>query len=302
MNTVLLIGSTGQIGTELQLTLSWKFIVYPVTRSVANLTELDTLCQIIRDVKPHIIINAAAYTAVDKAEREPDLAETINAQAPAAIAREAKKLGAFFIHISTDYVFDGKANRPYRETDPTRPINVYGKTKLAGEKAIRKLCPNHLILRTAWVYGSFGKSNFVKTMLKLGAEKEEVRVVADQTGSPTWSRDIAVAITQLAEQISPSIVGTYHFTNSGIASWYDFAVAIFDYTNQLGKNLKVEKVTPITTVEYPTPALRPHYSVLDCAKIYQILGTHPAHWQQSLKQMLAQLHSNSDESTDSIWR
>ncbi|MEM7579302.1 MAG: dTDP-4-dehydrorhamnose reductase [Mastigocoleus sp.] len=306
MNAVLLIGSTGQIGTELQLTLSSKFVVYPVTRSIVNLTELNTLRRIIRDVKPYIIINAAAYTAVDKAESQPELAHTINAKAPEAIAQEANKLGAFFIHISTDYVFDGKASRPYRETDPTCPINIYGKTKLAGEEAIHEFCPNHLILRTAWVYGTFGKSNFVKTMLRLGTQQEQIRVVADQTGTPTWSRDIAVTITQLAEKISQSngeksIVGTYHFTNGGVATWYDFAVAIFDYTSRLGKSLKVEKVTPITTAEYPTPALRPNYSVLDCAKIYQILGTHPTHWQQSLKEMLAQLHENSDESTYSLW-
>ncbi len=168
-------------------------------------------------------------------------------------------------------------------------MSVYGKTKLAGEEAIRETCAHHLILRTAWVYGTFGKSNFVKTMLRLGAERQELRVVADQIGSPTWAQDIATVIAQSIPQLTPEVSGTYHYTNSGVASWYDFAVAIFEEAQQLGFPLKVERIVPITTAEYPTPARRPAYSVLACGKIKAILETHPPHWRQRLRQMLRDL-------------
>ncbi|MHC5726910.1 MAG: SDR family oxidoreductase, partial [Nostoc sp.] len=171
----------------------------------------------------------------------------------------------------------------------TNPLSVYGKTKLAGEEAIRETCAHHLILRTAWVYGIFGKSNFVKTMLRLGAERQELRVVADQIGSPTWAQDIATVIAEIIPQLTPKISGTYHYTNSGVASWYDFAVAIFEEAQQLGFPLKVERIVPITTAEYPTPARRPGYSVLACEKISAILGTYPPHWRQRLRQMLTDL-------------
>ena len=189
------------------------------------------------------------------------------------------------IHISTDYVFDGKTNHPYGENDSTNPLSVYGKTKLAGEEGIRSNCNNYLILRTAWVYGSFGKSNFVKTMLRLGAQKPELRVVADQIGSPTWAKDIAQIIAGLIPKTS-RIIGTYHYTNSGVASWYDFAVAIFEEAKQLGFPLKIEQVIPITTSEYPTPATRPGYSVLNCGKISSLMESYPPHWRQSLREML----------------
>ncbi len=293
MNSILLIGSNGQVGTELEKILIPEGNLISVARPTIDLAQPDTLKSIIQQHQPKIIINAAAYTAVDKAESEPDLAEAINAIAPQIIAQEAEKLGAFLIHISTDYVFDGKSNSPYQETDTTNPVSVYGKTKLAGEKTIREYCSNHIILRTAWVYGNFGKSNFVKTMLRLGKERSEIRVVADQIGSPTWAKDIAETISQIIPKLTPEIVGTYHYTNSGVASWYDFAVAIFEEAQQLNIPLniplKIERVIPITTSEYPTPASRPAYSVLSCARISSLLGKYPPHWRQQLRLMLQEL-------------
>jgi dTDP-4-dehydrorhamnose reductase len=286
--SILLIGGNGQVGKELQQILPSYGNVISVTRPTVDLTQPDTLCSVIRSKQPQIIINAAAYTAVDKAESEAELATDINVTAPLILAQESQKLGAFLIHISTDYVFDGNGCSPYQETYVTNPLSVYGQTKLAGEKAIQETCAHHLILRTAWVYGAFGKSNFVKTMLRLGAERQEIRVVADQIGSPTWAQDIATVIGQMIPQLSPEISGTYHYTNSGVASWYDFAVAIFEEAQQLGFPLKVQRIVPITTAEYPTPARRPAYSVLACGKISAILGTYPPHWRQRLRQMLAE--------------
>jgi len=284
--SILLIGSNGQVGQELQQILPSYGNVISVARPTVDFTEPETLRNIIKSKQPQIIINAAAYTAVDKAESEPELATAINATAPLILAEESQKLGAFLIHISTDYVFDGNGCRPYQETDATNPLSVYGKTKLTGEQAIRENCTNHLILRTAWVYGNFGKSNFVKTMVRLGAERPELRIVADQIGSPTWAKDIAAVIAEIIPHLNSDIAGTYHYTNSGVASWYDFAVAIFEEAQQLGFPLKVENIVPITTPEYPTPARRPPYSVLACGKISTLLGKYPPHWRQQLRQML----------------
>ncbi|MBF2005340.1 MAG: dTDP-4-dehydrorhamnose reductase [Chlorogloeopsis fritschii C42_A2020_084] len=283
---ILLIGSNGQVGKELQQTLEPYGNIVAVARPTIDFSQPDTLRQVIRDKQPQIIVNAAAYTAVDKAESEPELAQAINATAPGMLAEEAQKQGAFLIHISTDYVFDGNNCRPYQETDVTNPLSVYGKTKLAGEQAVIQKSDRYLILRTAWIYGAFGKSNFVKTMLRLGGEREEIRVVADQIGSPTWARDIADTIAQLIPKLNSEISGIYHYTNSGVASWYDFAVAIFEEAQQLGLPLKVQRIIPITTPEYPTPACRPAYSVLACTKIAGILGTHAPHWRQRLRRML----------------
>ncbi|MCF2146682.1 dTDP-4-dehydrorhamnose reductase [Desmonostoc muscorum LEGE 12446] len=284
--SILLIGNNGQVGQELQQILPSYGNTISVSRPTVDLTEPDTLRSIIRAKQPQIIINAAAYTAVDKAESESELATAINATAPLILAEESQKLGAFLIHISTDYVFDGNGCRPYQETDATNPLSVYGKTKLAGEQAIQENCTHHLILRTAWVYGNFGKSNFVKTMLRLGAERPELRIVADQIGSPTWAKDIAAVIGEMIPKLTTDIAGTYHYTNSGVASWYDFAIAIFEEAQQLGFPLKVENIIPITTPEYPTPARRPAYSVLACGKISTLLGKYPPHWRQRLREML----------------
>ena len=293
MTPILLIGCTGQLGQELQQTLAPYGDIIAVGRPTVDLAQPDTLRQLIGKLQPHLVINAAAYTAVDKAETEPELALAINATAPGILAQETQKQQAFLVHISTDYVFDGRQNRPYQETDPTNPLSVYGQTKLAGEQVIRENCEHHLILRTSWVYGTHGKSNFVKTMLRLGGDQEEIRVVADQIGSPTWTGDIASAITGLIPAFKDSdIDGTYHYTNSGVASWYDFAVAIFEEAHSLGFPLKVKRVVPITTADYPTPAQRPAYSVLSCAKISAVLELAP-HWRQSLRKMLAELKSHN---------
>ncbi|MTJ11529.1 dTDP-4-dehydrorhamnose reductase [Anabaena sp. UHCC 0187] len=291
--SILLIGSNGQVGTELQNTLSSNYKVIAVARPQIDLTQADNLRQIIRETQPEIIINAAAYTAVDKAESEPKIAHIINAIAPQIIAEESQELGSFLIHLSTDYVFNGNNNYPYRETDITNPLSVYGQTKLAGEIAIQKTCPQYIILRTAWVYGTYGKSNFVKTMLRLGKERPEVRVVADQIGSPTWAKDIALTISQIIPQLTLETAGIYHYTNSGVASWYDFAIAIFEEAEKLDFPLKIANIIPITTPEYPTPAKRPAYSVLACEKISKILGTNPPHWRQRLRLMLKKLQEKS---------
>jgi dTDP-4-dehydrorhamnose reductase len=196
---------------------------------------------------------------------------------------------AGIIHISTDYVFDGSQSQPYRETDPTQPLGAYGLSKQKGEAAVQAACPNHMIVRTAWVYGVQGKGNFVKTMLRLGKEREELRVVADQIGSPTWAKDLAGAIAQYATKLTPETAGIYHYTNSGVCSWYDFAVAIFEEARLLGFPLKIERVVPITTADYPTPARRPAFSVLSLQKTNALLGTIPPHWRDSLRAMLKEL-------------
>lgn len=293
--TILLIGNTGQLGQELQQLLTPTGDIIAVGRSNLDLTQSETICQLVAEVQPQIVINAAAYTAVDKAESEPELAHAINAIAPGILAAATQKLGAYLIHVSTDYVFDGSQSHPYQETDITNPLGVYGKSKLRGEQAIQEMCDRFFILRTAWVHGVYGKGNFVKTMLRLGAEREEIRVVADQIGSPTWTGDLAIAISKLLPLTSTDVArnvstlehnGIYHYTNSGVASWYDFAIAIFEEAQQLGFPLKVQRVIPITTADYPTPAQRPAYSVLACEKISKVLGIPRPHWRQGLRNML----------------
>ena len=286
---ILLIGTTGQVGRELQQTLPTIGEVVSLGRSELDLSDRQQIKQQISKNEPDIIVNAAAYTAVDKSETEPELAMAVNAHAPKAIAIAANEIDAKVLHISTDYVFDGQNCTPYRETDPTNPLGVYGKSKLLGEQGV-KVCDRHIILRTAWVYGARGHGNFVKTMLRLGAEREELKVVADQIGSPTWSYDIAEAIAKLLSKSidDPSINGTYHFSNSGVASWYDLAVATFTEAKKLGFSLKIDRVLPISSAEFPTPTQRPHYSVLSKAKMVETLGVYPPYWRESLKQMLAQ--------------
>lgn len=298
--SILLIGSSGQLGKELQQILAADNNLITAGRSQIDLTQPETIRHFIRKVQPQIIINASAYTAVDQAENEPEQAIAINAIAPGILAQEAHKIKALLLHISTDYVFDGYQTRPYTETDATNPLNVYGKSKLAGEQAIQNNCDKYLILRTAWVYSAY-RNNFVKTMLKLGANREEVCVVFDQIGTPTWSRDVADVVARLLCHTSNTTNTIYHYTNSGVASWYDFAVAIFTQAQQLGFPLKVQRIIPISTAEYPTFAQRPAYSVLCCAKITATLKIIPPHWQHSLKQMLTAYIQNN-ESADSLWR
>ncbi|MGK7882946.1 MAG: dTDP-4-dehydrorhamnose reductase [Crocosphaera sp.] len=293
MHKILLTGSDGQVGQDLQQTLVTIGEVIATNRQQLDLTSPENIRKVIQETKPDIIVNSAAYTAVDKAESEADVAFAVNSIAPAIMAEEAKKIGAFLLHISTDYVFDGTKNTPYLETDVTHPLGVYGQTKLAGEEGIEKNGDHYLILRTAWVYGTKGKGNFVKTMLRLGQEKEELGIVSDQVGSPTWSYDIAHTITQILTNLNLAETReVYHFTNSGVASWYDLAVAIFEEGKNIGFPLNIKQVNPITTEEYPTPAKRPHYSVLSGKKIANLLGYNAPYWRDSLKEMLIKLYKN----------
>ncbi|MGF1600892.1 MAG: dTDP-4-dehydrorhamnose reductase [Thermosynechococcaceae cyanobacterium] len=292
MVKLLLMGHQGQVGQDLQQILSPFAEVTAVGRSEVDLRQPEQIRQVFAAVHPEIVVNAAAYTAVDKAESQMDVAYAVNAAAPQVMASEAQKLGATLIHLSTDYVFDGSQSHPYQEQDATHPLGVYGQSKLAGEQGVQKMCDRTLILRTAWVYGVHGKGNFVKTMLRVGRERTEVRVVADQVGTPTWSRHIAEAVAALVQAsagASDDFYGTYHFTNSGVCSWYDFAIAIFEEAYRLALISKKPDVIPITTAEYPTPTQRPSYSVLDHSKIRPILKGHPSHWRVALRQMLKQL-------------
>lgn len=286
---ILLTGKNGQLGSELQPLLTSLGEVIAVGRDTLDLTKPDAITALMAEVKPDIVVNAAAYTAVDKAESEPDLAMAINGIAPGILATESQKLNAKLIHVSTDYVFDGTQSHPYKETDPTNPLGQYGASKLAGEQAIMATKAHSAIIRTAWVYGVGGTGNFVKTMLRLGEEREQLRVVMDQVGSPTWTGDLATAIVGLIPQLNSETAGIYHYTNSGVTSWYDFAIAIFEEGKALGFPLKIEQVIPITTAEYPTPACRPAYSVLNSQKLAQILGNPAPQWRSGLRMMLKAL-------------
>jgi dTDP-4-dehydrorhamnose reductase len=292
---LVLLGSNGQVGQALQTQLPVLGQVTDLSREQLDLTHSDQIRQVISDLCPDVIVNAAAYTAVDKAESEHDLATAINGIAPSILAEMSQQLNATLIHISTDYVFNGRHYQPYSEDHTTDPLGVYGQSKRQGEVGILETKARAIILRTAWVYGTRGHGNFVKTMLRLGQEREEIRVVADQIGTPTWSADIASTICRLVaqSQTSPdsflSRPEIYHFTNSGTASWYDFAVAIFEEAAHLGYALAVKRVIPITTAHYPTPAQRPSYSVLSNQKINQLLGSPSQHWRQALRKMLQEL-------------
>ena len=295
MDKILLIGSGGQVGQELLKTLPALGEVIGLSRNELDLTDSTAIASTIATIAPQVIVNAAAYTAVDKAETETTLANQVNCEAPKAIALAAEALGARFLHISTDYVFDGQKGSPYLEEDATLPMGAYGQSKLDGEKAVAASCTRHLILRTAWVYGVAGKGNFVKTMLRLGKDRDTLNVVADQIGTPTWAKDIADAIAALLQQQiqSPETVpsGIYHFTNSGATSWYDFAHAIFEEARAIGFPIKLNTLNPITTADYPTPAARPSYSVLNWTKTSTAIGHHAPHWRVSLRQMLTELKS-----------
>jgi dTDP-4-dehydrorhamnose reductase len=235
------------------------------------------------------VINCAAYTAVDKAESEPDKAKKINTLGAKNLAEACAGQGIPLVHFSTDYVYHNRQNTPFREDDPTRPKGVYARTKLAGERAALRICPHTMVIRTAWVYSAFGQ-NFVKTMLRLGRERAALRVVADQIGSPTYAPDLAEAVLQIIEKIErgelplASVAGIWHYSNEGVASWYDFATAIFELE-------KIPcRVLPIRTSEYPTPARRPPFSVLDKGKIKAVFDLEIPHWRESLKRCLGEIN------------
>lgn len=278
---ILLTGKNGQVGWELQRALAPLGEVVAVDRQVLDLSSPDSIRAVIREVKPQLIVNPAAYTAVDKAESEPELAHAVNAVAPGVMAEEAKRLGAALLHYSTDYVFDGGKEGAYMEEDRTNPRNVYGKTKLAGEEAVQGSGAAHLILRTSWVYGARGK-NFLLTMLRLAREREELKVVSDQIGAPTWSRMIAEVSAQiLAQRIGhwPELAGLYHLTAGGSTSWHGFASKIVE----LGDVPAKPRIVPIPTSEYPLPAPRPKNSVLSNHKLAEDFGLAMPEWGQCLQ-------------------
>jgi len=272
------VGAAGQLGRALVAGAPSGAHVIAYDRSDLDITEVKQVDAAIASCEPNIVFNAAAYTAVDKAESEPDRAHAINADAVGYLAEASRNADAKFVHVSTDFVFSGKDGVPYTPDAATAPLGVYGATKLAGERAAGKV-DNSLIVRTAWVYDRQG-SNFVNTMLRLMRERDTLSVVADQVGTPTLTDDLAGALWQLAEEDAR---GTFQFTNSGVASWYDFAVAIQEEAMAAGTLDRAIQVLPIRTQDYPTPAARPSYSVLDCSKTYEALGKPARHWRKALR-------------------
>ena len=284
-----IIGNKGMLGQELSALLTAQGIEQVGTDREVSILDPEALASFANEAQREgrrlsAIVNCAAYTAVDKAEDEPERAHALNAVGPEHIARLAQRLGARFLHISTDYVFDGKASRPYREDDPTGPTGVYGKTKEEGEKRVIAACPKAIILRTAWLYGRHGP-NFVYTMLRLMRERTELGVVADQRGTPTWAYDLAGAISTILRAAAPE-PGIYHFTNEGETTWYAFACEIYRQARALGLLDHDVTIRPLTTDQYPTKATRPAYSVLSKEKIKRTFGLSIPDWRDSLMKFL----------------
>lgn len=287
---VLVTGKNGQLGQSLQgLADQSELELVFVDRQQLDLANNQSIKSYFAAQPPFAaIINAAAYTAVDQAESEPDLAEQVNSQAVAALAAVARRQDSFLLQVSTDYVFDGRTYRPWQETDPTSPLNVYGRSKLAGEQALLASGCRGAVVRTSWLYSQYGH-NFVRSILHLAQERSELSVVADQIGAPTWAADLAQALLKLVQhelqQLSPS-AQLYHYSNAGVCSWYDFATAIVELAELPCR------VLPISSAQYPSPAQRPYYSLLDSSKIRQQLSLDIAHWRQSLATCLAALPNN----------
>jgi dTDP-4-dehydrorhamnose reductase len=294
---ILLTGVHGQVGHALKTKLS-ENEVFALTREQLDLSKAHDIRRIVREIKPCLIINPAAYTAVDKAESEPELAFAVNATAVQILAEEAARLNASLIHFSTDYVYDGTKDSAYLESDETNPTSIYGKSKLAGEEAIRQVALPHLILRTSWVYGAYGK-NFLKTILRLAAERDSLRIVADQVGAPTSSESIANGVVQLVENwqiVQENQSGICHLTNSEATSWHGFSCEIVNEYNRLAdeKNwpalkIKLENIVAISTAEYPLPAPRPANSRLDNTKLKQVFDIALPSWQAGLQQVMQTL-------------
>jgi dTDP-4-dehydrorhamnose reductase len=283
---VLITGAAGQLGRELQETLPAGVEASAYDAGALDVTRPEAVQAVLESERPAVIINAAAFTAVDQAEAEPDRARAVNALGAAHVAKAARQLGARMLHLSTDYVFDGTHPRPYTPDDRPNPVSVYGRTKLEGEREVARICEGQaLIVRTAWLYGVHGP-NFVDTMLRRMREGP-VRVVADQVGTPTWTRSLAESLWSAVTR--PSIKGLYHWTDAGVASWYDFAVAIQEEALALGLLDRVEEIQPIRTEDYPSPAPRPSYSVLDKTSSWQALGRTALHWRVNLRCMLREL-------------
>ncbi len=286
MKTVLITGSNGQLGYELPRTAPDGFQCVLTDKDELDITDSEAVNAFVEKCKPDVIINSAAYTAVDKAEEEQALAAAINETGASNLAQVSKDNGIKFIQTSTDFVFDGKGCSPYLVEAPTNPQGVYGQTKDDGDKAVLEILgDNAFIIRTAWLYSAHG-NNFVKTMLRLMGEKDQLGIIADQIGTPTWANPLAQAIWQAIEK---DCVGLYHWTDAGVASWYDFAVAIQE--EALAMDLLDRKISikPLTTADYPTPASRPAYSVLDKSTTWKALGLQSEHWRFALRRMLEEL-------------
>ena len=297
---ILLAGVTGQVGGELAQTLASLGEVLAPTRDALDLTSVSSIRETIRNVQPRWIVNPAAYTAVDKAESEPELAYAINAEAVRTIGEEARAIGAGVIHFSTDYIFDGEGIKPYVETDPTGPVSIYGASKLAGEEALSGSGAGHLIFRTSWVYGATGK-NFLRTILKAAQERDRLRIVADQHGAPTWSRDLARMTAHVIEQIErhtssdnlrdalSRFNGIYHASGAGETTWFGFASEAVRMLREREPDAKLAELDAIATAEYPTPAKRPANSRLNCEKLARTFGWKMMDWRDSLREVMAEL-------------
>jgi len=296
---ILLTGATGQVGGELLKLLAPLGEVVAPTRAEMDLADAGSVREAIRAVRPRWIVNPGAYTAVDKAESEPELAYAVNAEAVKAMGEEARAIGAGVIHFSTDYVFDGLGDAPYSETDATGPVSVYGASKLAGERALAESGAGHLIFRTSWVYGGVGK-NFLLTILKLAREREVLRVVGDQHGAPTWSRDLARMAVQAINRcetasdvrdlaaVLSDVGGVYHAAGAGETTWYGFAAEAVRLQQGAEPGVRFAEIEAITTAEYPTPAKRPHNSRMNCSKLAERFEWRMMDWQDSLRKVLSE--------------
>ena len=292
---ILLLGKGGQVGWELQRSLSVLGQVtaldFDSTEHCGDFSNPAGLADTVRALRPDIIVNAAAHTAVDKAESEPDFARTLNATAPGVLAQEAARLGAWLVHYSTDYVFDGSGTRPWVETDAPAPLSVYGRTKLEGEQRIQQSGCKHLILRTSWVYAARG-GNFARTMLRLAGERERLTVIDDQIGAPTGADLLADLTAQMARQAMNSEIdlsGVYHAVAAGETSWHGYARFVIEHARQRGRELKVQAIDPVPTSAFPTPARRPHNSRLSTQKLQQVFGLRLPPWQQGVERMLTEI-------------
>lgn len=291
MKKILVTGKNGQVGWELQRSLAPLGQIIAVSAEDMDLRDVDAIRNKVREIAPHIIVNPAAHTAVDKAESEPDLAMAINGTAAGVLAEEAKKLDALLIHYSTDYVFNGSKTSPYVESDTPDPQSVYGKTKLAGEQAIQAVGGKYIVLRTSWVYGVHG-GNFVKTILRLAKERSELRIVADQYGAPTWARLLAESTTQIIGKYTEDKSGVYHLTAGGRTNWHQFAEEIVRLARQYDDALKDKPLAihPIATHEYPVPAKRPANSSLSTEKVRKTFGLELPNWEDELAECVRQLY------------
>jgi len=287
---VLILGSKGQLGRALSQSVAGVRKILGLDLPELDITSSKSVRTSFESIAPDVVVNAAAYTAVDQAESEPEVASRINEEGAGIVAQIAGEVGARLIHISTDFVFDGEKSSPYSTEDKTNPLSVYGISKRDGELRVLDALPHSsVILRTAWLYSNSG-NNFVLTMLRLLNERDEIGIVEDQIGSPTWTHSLADAVWAFVED--PKLAGVFHWTDSGVASWYDFAVAIQEEAQALGLLGRTIPIYPISTTQYPTPARRPSYSVLDKSSIFAVLSVHPPHWRVNLRAMLKKMKAD----------